>query len=257
MTEVSARPPAGASFERPPIGPRIHPGMDVRIGPVCYHSGPMGKIGFIFDLDNTLVASDPAWTHAETAAHRALGSEFDPQIAREYKGLSAAEVAAIIHRSRNSPAPLDEIRILLRSELIHAMRHFQLDPIPGALELVHRLQAMGPMAVASGSPLEAIDAVLQRLGIRECFRALRSSADVAAGKPAPDVFLAAREALDLPSSCCVIFEDSPTGVAAARAAGIACIVRPSVPFPDDTGGNHVTVSGWNKVSREQLTSLVG
>ena len=81
----------------------------------------------------------------------------------------------------------------------------------------------------SGSPLDAIHAALSQLGILECFSVVISSESVARGKPHPDVFLAAANALGMLPNRCLVFEDSLIGVRAAVATGMRVVCVPSGP----------------------------
>jgi beta-phosphoglucomutase len=78
-------------------------------------------------------------------------------------------------------------------------------------------------AVASSAPRANVEAIMDGVGIRSYFNATIAAEDVAQGKPAPDVFLAAAHALGVPASCCIVVEDAPAGVAGARAAGMTCL----------------------------------
>jgi len=84
------------------------------------------------------------------------------------------------------------------------------------------------MAVASGSPAEAIELAMQRLAIRDCFDVIVSSESVERGKPAPDVFLKAADCLHADPTRCLVFEDSLHGVRAALAAGMKVFAVPTL-----------------------------
>ena len=114
----------------------------------------------------------------------------------------------------------------MRTRLIEEFRRGVVE-MPGAVGLVQRLVGKYPLALASGSPMEAINMSLQTLGIQRCFDQVISSESVARGKPNPDVFLRAAELLQVPPANCVVFEDSLVGVTAARAAGMQCYAVPS------------------------------
>jgi HAD superfamily hydrolase (TIGR01509 family) len=90
-------------------------------------------------------------------------------------------------------------------------------------ELVEKLAARYPLAVASGSMHPVIDEVLAMRNLRRFFPVVVSVQDVARGKPAPDVFLRAAERLRVPPAQCCVIEDSVAGVEAARAAGMGVI----------------------------------
>ena len=181
----------------------------------------------IFDMDETLVASGSVWQRAERQLSARLGQEYDPVLAQRYKGMNALDVGSAIH-AQLQPAEYSapECGRLLR-ELLCAEFRGALTAMPGADMLLRRVTGHYPLAIASGSPLEAIRLVLARFQWTDFFALLVSSESVARGKPAPDVFLAAAQGLGCPAETCLVFEDSLHGVRAARAAGMHCFVVPS------------------------------
>lgn len=182
----------------------------------------------IFDMDDTLVASGPVWRRAETRLFRELGSDYRPDIAARYKGRSARDVGATVARELDvNGRSAVECGDLMRRFLLESFAE-AVPALPGADALVRALAPRYPLALASGSPEEAIRRVLQRLGWTPLFRVVVSSESVAAGKPAPDVFLAAAGRLGVAPARCLVFEDSLHGVRAARAAGMRCFVVPSL-----------------------------
>jgi HAD superfamily hydrolase (TIGR01509 family) len=180
----------------------------------------------IFDMDELLVASSPIWRAAEEHLLEVIGHRFTPELAAQYKGMNALDVAATIHRLLKPNLPLEQCQKILRDRLIEAFAG-EVRPMPGAVELARRVGARWPAAVASGSPLTAITGALRRLEIHDCFRVILTSESVPRGKPHPDVFLAAADALGVPPAQCLVFEDSLVGVRAARAAGMRCFAVPS------------------------------
>jgi HAD superfamily hydrolase (TIGR01509 family) len=103
----------------------------------------------------------------------------------------------------------------------------RIEPMPGAVDLVRRLGRRAPLVVASGSPMTIIEHAMSQLNLLTCFKSLITSESVARGKPHPDVFLAAAGAMKVPPAQCLVFEDSPAGIDAALAAGMACFCVPS------------------------------
>lgn len=122
---------------------------------------------------------------------------------------------------------------LLAEQLIAAYRdavdEHGVDPMPGAGELVVALADRVPVAVASNTREADTRRVLVRSGLPDVFTAIVCAGDGIAPKPAPDLYLAACAALRTDPSAAIAFEDSPTGVAAARAAGMHVIGVPSTP----------------------------
>ncbi|HET9519077.1 MAG TPA: HAD-IA family hydrolase, partial [Actinoplanes sp.] len=103
--------------------------------------------------------------------------------------------------------------------------------IPGGVEAVRRLAEHYPLALASSSARILIDQVLQTAGLAGVFQATFSTEQVERGKPAPDVYLAAAEALGLAPAACAAVEDSSNGLRAASAAGLAVIAVPHRDYP--------------------------
>lgn len=93
-----------------------------------------------------------------------------------------------------------------------------------------------PMAVASGSSPEAIEAILTGTGLASHLPTVVSSDEVPHGKPAPDVFLEAARRLGAAAADCVVLEDAAPGAAAAHAAGMRCIAIPYVAAQADDPG---------------------
>jgi len=172
-------------------------------------------------MDELLVSSAPEWRFAEEALLNAMGRVWTPDLAAQYKGMNSLDVARVIHETFRPAWPLAESQRILRDTLI-AKFTGNVRPMPGAVELIKRVSGRAPMAVASGSPFPVIEYAMTSLGIRDYFTQIISSEQVARGKPHPDVFLAAAEALDVAPADCLVFEDSLIGVRAAKAAGMRC-----------------------------------
>ena len=198
-------------------------------------------------MDDTLVATAAIWRDAEEHLLAALGAAWTPELSASYKGKNALDVAATIHAAIKPARDLATCQRIMRERLI---ANFHVKPptaVPGAVELVRRLRHLGPSAVASGSPLPAIEHALATIGLGGAFEQLISSESVKRGKPSPDVFLAAAERLGVTTAECVVFEDSLIGAQAAKAAGMRCIVRPSLPNPRMAEFADRVVTDWAEV----------
>src|SRR5581483_7915953 len=112
-----------------------------------------------------------------------------------------------------------------------------LKPLPGVRELLERLEREEiPRAVVTSTPRANLDMILDAIRISGCFQALVSAEDTAKGKPDPAGFLLAAERLGVAPESCVVIEDAPAGVQAAKAAGMRAIaVTTTHPAPDLTG----------------------
>src|SRR3954470_5633919 len=184
----------------------------------------------IFDNDGLTLDTEHTWTRAESALYARYGTEFTLDHKREMLGTSGAKSALTMERHLDQPGRGDELRVELR-ELVHAeLAGAGVEPMPGAVELIDALRDSGtPIGLATNSGREFATRALRAAGIYEHFDAVVSAEDVARPKPAPDVYLAAAAELGAAPEDCVALEDSETGVAAAKAAGMTVIGVPSFP----------------------------
>jgi sugar-phosphatase len=187
----------------------------------------------LFDLDGLLVDSEPLWHEAEMKVFGVHGVPLTAERCRETKGRFVFEVAQHWYEQYpwEGPSPVevaDEV-VTLMEKLLSS----RVALTPGAGEALDFCESRGlRLGLASSSPHRLIRAALTRHGLQERFEVLRSAEDVGLGKPDPAVFLAAAEAMGVAADRCVVLEDAPAGLAAAKAAGMACIVVPEArQFP--------------------------
>ena len=176
----------------------------------------------IFDLDGCLVDSEPLVLSAIVEEMRRLGIEDADvaQIRTSFLGMSIGRIREHVGERLGRPCPEDfATRIEDRLEAIYPER---LRLSQGALPLLDRLAAAGIVhAIATGGSRRRLRLTLHTVGLSERFAGAAISAEeVARGKPAPDIFLRAAETLSVQPGDCLVVEDSPHGVAGARAAGM-------------------------------------
>jgi HAD superfamily hydrolase (TIGR01509 family) len=177
----------------------------------------------IFDMDGVIVDSEPLHEQAFLDVFDELGyRETHGVHFPDYYGRSDEALWQDFVKRHRPPHPFDSLMEMKRRRLIELIRRDQ--PIfEGLPDLVAKLAARFPLAVASGSPHPVIDEVLAMEGLHQFFSAVVSVTDVGRPKPAPDVFLRAAELLGVaPANCCVI-EDSAVGVTSARSAGMSVV----------------------------------
>src|SRR3954468_1667334 len=205
---------------------RARPARAGRDPPSC--AAPM-PAAVIFDNDGLTLDTEHTWTRAEAALYARYGTEFTLEHKREMLGTSGAKSALSMERHLGQPGRGRELSAELR-ELVHSELDGGVEAMPGARELIAALRERGvPIGLATNSGRQFATRALRSAGLYESFRAVVSAEDVARPKPAPDVYLAAAAALDAEPSRCVALEDSETGVAAAKAAGMTVIGVPSFP----------------------------
>jgi HAD superfamily hydrolase (TIGR01509 family) len=183
-----------------------------------------------FDLDGVLVQSEEVWDEARRELVRATGGEWTDGATREMMGMSSVEWSRYLHDRLGVPLVPAEINARVLAEVERRYR-VQVPWIPGAREAVRRLSTHWPLGLATSSNREIIDLVLEVGDLADAFQATVSSEEVAAGKPAPDVYLEAARRLGVAPDRCAAIEDSTNGLLAARAAGMRVIAVPNPAFP--------------------------
>jgi len=193
----------------------------------------------IFDMDGLLLDTETLWHGAAVELFRRHGGDFTWDDKMAVMGTSFDQTAHYFsERLGASPA---EGRALV-AEMVEIMRESltrQVEGRPGAIELVERLRGRIPLALASNSGRLLVDTALATAKLTDVFDAVVSSDDVAHGKPAPDIYLLACERLGVSPAEALALEDSPTGIAAAKAAGLACIGVPQFAETDVSAADRV------------------
>jgi len=180
--------------------------------------------GVLFDMDGLMIDSEPLWQRAEIEVFATVGIRLTRELCLETRGRRIDEV--VEHwRSRHPWAtpPAATIRDQIVGRVIEGVRR-EGAPKPGLDHAIEFFASLGlPLGVASSSDYALIDAVLERLGVSRRFAIVHSGEEEALGKPHPDVYRNAARKLGVPPEHCLALEDSPSGIAAARAAGMRCI----------------------------------
>lgn len=178
----------------------------------------------IYDCDGVLVDSEPVANRVVAEELTALGWVMTAAESDQYfLGLTFTDMQPIIERQLGRKLTAVWKQSLMQ-KVIDAMAE-GVNPIPGAIDALHATTALGlPWRVASNSSHEEMNVKFGRLGIRDLVTGrVHSHRDVARGKPAPDLFLAAAAAQGIPPEHCIVIEDSVPGATAAAAAGMPCL----------------------------------
>ncbi|MFH8486706.1 HAD family hydrolase [Streptomyces longisporoflavus] len=188
----------------------------------------LGGISVIFDLDGTLVDSEPNYYGASRELLAEHGVEYTWAENERYVGIGTQETLATWKDRYGIGVPVAELLTELDRRYL-ALARADTHVFPEMRKFVERLHGAGvPMAVASGSSRPAIEAILSGTGLDAFLTTVVSADEVAHGKPAPDVFLAAAALLGADPADCVVLEDAAPGATAAHAAGMRCIAIPYV-----------------------------
>lgn len=174
----------------------------------------------IFDLDGTLVDSMWMWKDIDIEFLGNYGYACPPELQKEIEGMSFSETAVYFKDRFGLKETIEEIKAVWREMSIEKYR-CEVPLKPGAGEFLRHLKSQNIAAgIATSNGREMVDAVIDSLGIREYFSVIATACEVAAGKPAPDIYLNVAGRLGIAPKDCLVFEDVPAGILAGKRAGM-------------------------------------
>ena len=187
--------------------------------------GPLKAV--LFDFDGTILDTETPEFEEWRAAFRARGHDLSLEVWQHALGTVGA-YDPCAHLADLTGGPLDHDALRREVYARHQTRCEAQPLLPGVVDRARETRAAGlGTAVASSSLSEWVEGWLARHGIRALFDAVCTRDEVAQVKPAPDPFLLAAARLGASPAQCLVFEDSPSGIRAARAAGMKCVAIPN------------------------------
>jgi len=194
----------------------------------------------IFDMDGLLIDSEPFWRCATAYAFGTVGVQLSQKDLRSTMGRRVDEVVEHWHHERPwAGASQEDIVALIVDKVIEQVKS-EGKPQTGVPYILEFFKSKKlPMALASSSSSEIIDTVLIALGIKDYFEQIYSAENETHGKPHPGVYITTAALLDIPVHRCLAFEDSPSGVLAAKAAKMKCV---AVPDKENKSNNYIQIA---------------
>ena len=188
----------------------------------------MNKIhAIILDMDGILIDSERHWQLTERAIFAELGVELSDELLVETRGLRTEEM--VEHWWARFSLDGRDRRSLMEDydrRMVETMKK-EVPLMEGARELIGMFRGLGlPVALATCSTREHIDAVMEKHGLGPSFEHLVSAAVDMPGKPHPEVFLKTAALLEVDPTRCLVFEDSFNGLVAAKAARMKVVAMP-------------------------------
>ena len=202
--------------------------------------------GVIFDMDGLLVNSEKLYWDANIVAAKEANLDIPDDSYLKLVGSSVKEMEEFYHRHFKTKADRDKF-IKRTDELVWEWTdEGKLKLQPGVLEALQLFKKKQvKLAIASSNYDEVVAHNLDVLKIKDYFDFYLSYKDVEAGKikakPAPDIYLLAAKKMKLPADNLLVFEDSSTGVAAASAAGLKCVMVPDLKQATDLDKKNATL----------------
>jgi len=181
----------------------------------------------ILDMDGILIDSERQWQLTERAIFAGLGIDLTDELLMQTRGLRTEEMLA--HWSARFNLDGADPEALMQDydrRMLETMKR-EVPLMDGARELITMFREQGlPLALATCSTPEHIDAVMEKHGLRDFFDRLVSAAYDMPGKPHPEVYLYTARLLKANPTRCLVFEDSFNGVVAAKAARMKVVAMP-------------------------------
>jgi HAD superfamily hydrolase (TIGR01509 family) len=189
----------------------------------------MPPAALIFDMDGLMLDTEPLGARAWDDAARATGIPFDASVTPRLIGRTFTDCRALIlDHHGGCDYPIDELMAGWHAAYDAIVEREGIALKAGLVELLDWLEGAGiPRAVATSTRRARAQEKLERTGLWPRFAGLVGGDEVANGKPAPDIFLAAARLVRAPPAACLVLEDSIAGLTGAAAAGM-----PSVMVPD-------------------------
>ena len=215
------------------------------------------RFGAIFDWDGVII--DSGELHAES--WRLLAAELGKSIAPDSFirgfGMKSDRIIAEIHGWTKEPAEIARLEDRKEALYREIVARSDISALPGATEWLAQLKAAGvPCAVASSTHRLNIEAVLDRIGLRNSFHEIISAEDVAQGKPNPEVFEKAAERLGIAATRCVVFEDAHVGIEAGHAANMNVVAVATTHRPEELKTADIVVRRLDELTVEQVASVL-
>lgn len=193
----------------------------------------------VFDMDGLLLDTEILWHAAEEELFRRHGGEFTWDDKLAVIGTSFEFSGQYFARRLAQPEAAGPGLVTEMIGIMHQRLREQVAGRPGAIELVERLRGRVPLGLASNSPRHLVDTALATAGLTDAFDTIVTSDDVDDSKPAPDIYLLACSRLGVRPADALALEDSPSGVAAAKAAGMTCFAVPQFAETDVSAADRV------------------
>lgn len=210
----------------------------------------------IYDVDGTMVNSEPLHVSAWDEALRTLGKELS-NLSQNFRQTMAGKKPIVIAQEM-----IDELNLSIpASELLERKSsHFfekaktSLPGMPGAVESIHRFKDAGyKLAIGTSLDKEFLDIVLKSLDVSNFFDVIVTGDQIKNGKPDPETYLKVSNLLGLPPVKCVVFEDAQSGIQSAKAAGAWCIaIENEDAISQDTHEADITIPTLNDVTLDLI-----
>ena len=209
----------------------------------------------LWDLDGVVVDSGRYHYEAYRELLSKLGRDLDQDAFRDFFGRRNDDIIGSLFGDLSA----EQISILSaeKEEIFRSKIADRTEALPGALALMRRMNASGKrQAIVSSTPRVNIQLILDSLGVRPLMQAIVGEEDVSVGKPDPQGFLLGAKLLETQPAECLVLEDAPAGVTAAKRAGIPCIAVATTQHPDSLADADLVVGSLEDPNIQEFLKRV-
>ncbi len=209
----------------------------------------------IFDMDGVLADTGPIHFESWVKMAAEIGVEFTREIFEDTFG----QQSPTITRKLVGPE-VDEFLVekwASRKEFYYReIVRDKLTPLPGVIKIIKELKSEGiKLAIGSSGPPENVDLILSQLNIKTFFNVIITAAEVKKGKPEPDVFLIVAKNLNINPKNCLVIEDAPVGIKAAKRAGMLSIALTTTHNREELFGAQLIVNDLTEINLADIMRL--
>jgi beta-phosphoglucomutase family hydrolase len=211
----------------------------------------------IFDLDGTLLDNNEVHLVAWKKYLKESGLEFtDDEYKEKISGRTNLDAVQQIYKKEMTEEEASKY-YLEKEKIYREMYEADIAPIAGLEGFLQELKDQGiTMAIATSGIQVNIDFMFDHVPIQKYFKEIINSSHICKGKPDPEIFLRTAEALQIAPENCIVFEDSISGVAAGKAAGMKVVALTTTHIPDELENADVVIKDYTELDYKRLKSII-
>ncbi|TXT61905.1 MAG: hypothetical protein BAJALOKI1v1_1080007 [Promethearchaeota archaeon] len=210
----------------------------------------------IFDMDGVLADTAPIHFKSWQMLADKIGEQFTKEFFENTFGQRTIPIIKqLVNRNvkKNKLQKWAELKEKYYRELIKD----KIEPIPGVISLIKELkEEKVPLAVGSSGPLQNVTLLLESLQIKDVFDVIITGADVKKGKPDPEVFQIIQEQLQISPDKCIVIEDAPVGIKAAKNARMKAIALTTTHKKEELKAADLILEDLSQVNYQKLNQLI-
>jgi len=210
----------------------------------------------IFDVDGVLSDTGPVHYESWKKLADEIGVEFNREFFNETFGQQSVPITRKLVGDGPSRRKIKQWADL-KEKYYREMVKDKLEPLSGVLTLLNELKGKGfKIAVGSSGPPENVDLLLESLNIKHYFDVIITAAEISNSKPSPDVFLKAAENVNLKAENCLVIEDAPVGIEAAKRANMKSIALTTTHPREELKDADLILLDLKDLSSEDIMKLL-